>query len=471
MKSVKRRVRHLIPFLCGLFALLVLYGAYTMIAYGGRWFSISSNSYARQQRKDIIAGTVYDRNGTVLARTVDGKRLYQEDETARRAMVHLLGDEDAHVANGVESFMSYYLYGFDMSFPERLRLYVRKEPRTGDDITLTVDAQLATLIARQFPSGKKGAVVVMNYVTGEILALNSFPNFDPHAVTDQVKNDPGKPFFNRATQGLYAPGSTFKIITTFAALTRFDDALERVYTCTGKLTIGSSMITDAGSDLEREVYVHHGELSLARAFRVSCNNTFAQVALEVGDEALKKAAQTAAFDYNFLFRDIVVENSSYPQTNRTEREIAMTGIGQSALSVSPMHMCLIASAVANKGIMMEPRLLLRAVTASGKEKAVFSPSQFKRVFSPEIADTLNGFMYNVVASGTGTAAAIPGLKICGKTGSAEIDGQEETNAWFVGFIDSPDYPYCVSVIVENAGGGGAVAAPLASKIFEYLVRH
>ena len=469
MKAIRRRARRLIPLICAMFLLLAGYGAYTHLAYGGRWFSISSNAYARQQRRNVTAGTIYDRNGTVLAETVDGARTYQQDETARRSVVHVLGDEASNVANGVESFMSYYLYGFDMSFPERVRLFLSGDRRVGDDITITVDAGLSAMIARQFPAGKKGAVVVMNYRTGEILAEESFPNFDPAAVTEKTKTDSGKPFYNRATQGLYAPGSTFKIVTAAAALERIDNILNKTYSCTGRLLVGGSLITDAGSDLTREVYVHHDTIGIERAFQVSCNNAFAQIALELGDEALKREADAAGFDYNFLFRDLVVENSRYPDTNRTEREVAMTGIGQSALQVTPMHMCLIAGAVANRGVMMEPRLLLKAVSAIGMDKASFTAARFRQAFREDTAEVLRQYMYNVVQKGTGTAAQVSGHRICGKTGSAEIDGQENTNAWFVGFIDEESAPYCIAVVCEDSGGGGAVAAPIAGAVFRYLL--
>ncbi len=470
MKAIKRRARRLIAFIIALFLLLAGYGAYTHLAYGGRWFSISSNTYARQQRRNVTAGTVCDRNGVVLARTEDGRRVYHEDEAIRRAVVHVLGDEAANVANGAESFMSYYLYGFDMGFLERARLYLAGEKRRGDDIVITVDAGLCARIARAFPAGTKGAAVVMNYRTGEILALMSFPSFDPMAVTDAVKSDPGKPFFNRATQGLYAPGSTFKIVTAASALNYLDNVRQKSYTCTGQLRVNDSLITDAGSDLRREVYVHHDSIGIERAFQVSCNNTFAQIALELGDENLRRSAEAAGFNYNFLFRDLVVENSSYPSANRTDREVAMTGIGQSALQVTPLHMCLIAGAAANNGLMMEPRLLARAVSAVGVEKASFASARFRQAFSSETAAALKEYMYGAVRSGTGTAAQVAGHRICGKTGSAEIDGQENTNAWFVGFIDESGAPYCVAVICENAGGGGAVAAPVARVIFEYLLR-
>ncbi|MDO5021914.1 MAG: penicillin-binding transpeptidase domain-containing protein, partial [Eubacteriales bacterium] len=224
---------------------------------------------------------------------------------------------------------------------------------------------------------------------------------------------------------------------------------------------GRHSLVDAGS-------AKHGEISLKDAFTKSCNITFGSLALKMGDEALKNtAAQFGVGDY-FLFKDFVVENSIYPTKNRSASEIAWTGVGQSALQISPLHMCMVASSVANKGIMMEPQLLLRSVNSNKEVRSQFAPKIYKQPLSEEHANIIKEYMYSVVQKGTGSAASVPREKICGKTGSAEIDGQNETNSWFVGFSDEPNYPYAVCVVVMDAGGGGSVAAPVAGKIFKAI---
>ena len=334
---------------------------------------------------------------------------------------------------------------------------------------LTIDSRLATYIASIFPSGKTGAVVVMNYQTGEVLSEQSFPTFDPENITAAVRSDSQKPFFNRAVQGLYTPGSTFKIVTAASAMENLPDYASQTFQCTGLLQLGSRTVTDAGTRLAEGTVVQHGDISLQRAFQVSCNNTFAQLALQLGDVRLRKTAESFGFNDNFLFRDLVVENSSYPTENRNEGEIAWTGAGQSALSVSPMHLCMIASAVANDGVMMEPRTLLSATAVNGTVRASFSPRVYRRALTAEQAEKLTEYMRAVVTGGTGTAAQISGVKVCGKTGSAEIDSQENTNAWFVGFLDEAASPYALSIVVEDAGGGGSIAAPLARQIFSWML--
>ncbi len=469
MKRMRGNIRRLIPLMCALFLLLGAWGAWNLAVSGRRWFSYSSNVYARQQKQQVTEGTVLDTHGVILASTMDGERVYHASEAVRRATVHVLGDRDGNVANGVESFMSFYLYGFDRSFADEVKSAIAGNGRRGSDVCLTVDSALSANILSWFPADRKGAVIVMNYKTGAVLAECSFPNFDPANVTRSVRTDAGHPFFNRAVQGMYAPGSTFKIITLSAMLEAFPDAMQRVYHCDGQLTVDGHLITDAGTDLSRQVVVEHGDLGLEKAFRVSCNNTFARAALELNDRRLRACAEKFGYNVNFLFRDMVVENSSYPSENRTDREVAMTGIGQSALLCTPMQVLLTACAVANDGTVMEPRLMRSVITPDGKETVSFESAVFRRVLGTDTARTVKDMMRQAVVSGTGTRADVSGHRICGKTGSAEIDGQENTNAWFVGFIDEESAPYAVVVLVEDAGGGGSVAAPVAGQIFRYLL--
>ena len=208
----------------------------------------------------------------------------------------------------------------------------------------------------------------------------------------------------------------------------------------------------------------------------SCNNIYALLALDMGDAALRKTAEAFGFNANFLFRDLVVENSTYPTGSRSNFEIAMSGFGQSSIGATPMHMALIAAAIANDGLMMEPTLLHEATTPSGALRATFGPKEYRTVLKPETAAKLQEYMRAVVVSGTGTQAAVDGLRTCGKTGSAESsrNGRDVTHGLFIGYIDSDELPYAVCVVVENINdgeGGGSTAAPIAGDIFEYLRDH
>lgn len=469
MKQQRLRFRLLTLFTIALLLTAAGYGVYSVSSYGSRWVSSARNTRYRSAKSSVIPGDIYDRNGVTIASTdSDGNRTYQSDVWARSSLVHLIGDTDGNVANGLDSFQANYLLGFETSLSERVTDLLSGQTRHGDNITVTVDSKLCTYIVNQWRSDSKtrtkcGAVVVMNYKTGEVLVLVSLPVYDPMNITDEIRNSTTHPFWNRALQSTLPPGSTFKIVTAAAALKNLSDAQTRIFTCTGATQVDGRTITDYGNS-------QHGELSLARAFRVSCNNVFAQTALLVGDSALRKTAESFGFNDNFLFRDLVVENSVYPTQNRTNLEIAWSGAGQSQVAATPLHMCMISAAIANNGVMMEPRLLTRVESPSGTVRLRYAQKVYRTACTAEVASVIQGYMKDVVQNGTGTRARVDGLTIAGKTGSAEgnVNGRAVTHAWFTGYIDSDDLPYAVCVMVEEGGSGGSVAAPVAQKVFEYL---
>ena len=469
MKQQRFRFKLLAFLLFGLFALLAVYGVYSINTYGNRWFAYARNPRVREQKASVIAGSIYDRNGILLASTVDGTRVYQADEASRRAIVHVIGDSEGQVSNGVEGFQTAYLYGFKASLVERFNDLFSDTPRHGDDVHLTLDSELCTAITWYFDShartrGKNGAAVVMNYKNGEVVAEISLPSFDPMIKSTVTAGS--EVYWNRATQSLYPPGSTFKVLTTAAALENIPGVTTMNITCNGGLDVDGQAIRDYGNAV-------HTSLTLKQAFTKSCNNIYALLALDMGDAALRKTAEAFGFNANFLFRDLVVENSAYPTTNRTNFEVAMSGFGQSSIGATPMHLALIASAIANDGVMMEPTLLRKATTPSGTVRDTFGPKVYRTALSPETAATLQQYMRAVVTSGTGTKAAVNGLTICGKTGSAESSrkGRDITHGLFIGYIDSDELPYAVCVVVEDivdGEGGGSTAAAIAGDIFKYL---
>ena len=379
--------------------------------------------------------------------------------------MHLLGDSDGQVANGVESFQTAYLYGFQTGIWERIQALVTGQKRHGDNVTLTVDSSLCTAILQSFQrraSGKSGAAVVMNYKTGEVLGMVSLPTFDP--MSSSAVSASSNAYWNRVTQNPYTPGSTFKLVTAAAQLRVNPSAQTMQVNCTGNLTVDGQVIHDYGS-------ASHGAIDLKTAFMRSCNNAFAQYALSMGDKALREAAESFGFNDNFLFRDLVVENSVYPTTSRSNFNIAMSGFGQSAITATPMHLCLLAAAVANKGVMMEPVLIDRVASPSGVTRYTRSSRVYRTAMTERQAAILAEYMRAVVTSGTGTRAAVSGMIICGKTGSAEtsLNGRAITNGLFIGFAQ--DVPYALCVVVEDIDdgqGGGSTAAPIARDIFAYL---
>ncbi len=463
MKQQRMNFRLLAFMLVGLFVLLAAYGGYSVTVYGNRWVSHRGNTRTRQATDAVTRGDVLDRSGIVLATTSEGSRVYQSDEASRRAVVHLLGDEKKFVSNGVEAFMASYLLGFETTIAERLVQTINGVERKGDSISLTIDSKLCTTIAQAYPDGTAGAAVVMNYKTGEVLAMVSLPTFDPYKTSEVSENDPQKPFWNRVTQAKYAPGSTFKIVTMASSLMNIPGIASRHMICTGNLPVNNVVITDFGKAV-------HNEKNLTQAFTISCNNIFASLALELGDDKLRKTAEAFGFNDNFLFRDLVVENSVYPTTGRDKAQIAWSGAGQGNIEVTPLHMCMVASSIANGGIMMEPGLIKTIFNESGAARKEYVPKVYRKAVPEDVAAAVKTAMRNVTTEGTGVNANVDGLTVYGKTGSAEatVDQVNVVHGWYVGFLGDTDLPYAVSIIVEKGESGSGAAAPIAKKIFQYL---
>lgn len=466
MKKLRHNIRLLAVMVTCLFVVLGVYFTYSVYFYGGRWFASAYNLRISDQKQQVIAGTITDRTGLVLAMTNDSGRVYPRYDALRRAVSHVVGDNSGIVANGAETFMASHLLGFNAGATERIaQLFSGDTPR-GDDVALTIDAELCATAATYLKRYKGGAIVVYNYVTGEILCSTSYPDFDPRntQATMSSATDEGS-FVNRATQGLYPPGSTFKIITMAAALENLTDASTRRFDCTGTLTIDLTTVTEASGQV-------HGNVTMSQAFAKSCNTTFSALSLELGYSRLSRTAAAFGFGDNFLFRDMVVENSQFPTNNQTKDDLAWAGIGQGRVLVTPLHMAMVAGAIANDGVMMEPRLLKAVTTPQGNNRALVGARSYTRACTPTTARIIKEYMIDTVQSGTGSQARVSGYTVAGKTGSAETSDDKtiKTHAWFVGFIDDPAHPLAIAVVVEQGGAGSSIAAPIAQRVLAEAIK-
>ena len=464
MKVIRRRIRFLTSMLLLVFSVTVAYFCYSVYFYGGRWVTNAHNPRIASGKQHVIMGAVTDRDGTTLAYTDEaGQRRYHSSRDTRMAVSQVVGDNGGKVSTGVDTFHAQYLLGFKAGVGERLLDAFKGSPQRGDDVQITISERLSRHISECFPKGKRGAVVVMNYKTGEILAMVSMPQFDPTDMDEALLDEDAGALINRATQGLYPPGSTFKIVTLASALENLPDLEDFSLDCTGYYAVGNYSVTDKEP---------HGTQTLSQAFMNSCNTTFAALSQDLGYSMLGETARRMGFNFNFLFEDMIVYNSSYPIDNLSQDDLAWSAIGQGRVLATPMHMALIAAAIANEGTMLEPRLLKSITTPQGGTRALPQAGKPMQMMSPAIAQRLEKEMIRVVRSGTGTRAALGnGYVVAGKTGSAEASNDKsiESHAWFVGYITNDNAPYAISVLVENGGSGGGVAAPLARKTLEKAV--
>ncbi|MDR1570252.1 MAG: hypothetical protein LBS72_07180 [Oscillospiraceae bacterium] len=462
MKQLRKSVRVTTAILALMFISIGIYFPYSVYFFGGRWFARQYNPLIKYPGA-VIRGDILDRKQTVLATTVDGNRAYAADESIRLAVAHVLGDEARNVKSGVETFMASYLLGLNTNFITKIAQAFSIEPRRGDDVFLTIDAELTAYIAGLFPSGAKGAAVMIDYSTGQIRALTSLPSFD---LTRGASGLTGDVLLNRATGRLYAPGSVFKVITYAAALENIPNAAELEFMCTGFLPVENSTIVEAGG-------ATHGLVDIRRAFELSCNTTFSALALDLNYNNIEKTARAFGFNEKTLFRDLMMEDGIYPVSHpdRGLDNLAQSGIGQGSVQTTPLQMALAACAIANGGVMMEPRLLWFAKQPNQGNFPLGS-SIYKRVMSSQNAAIIKDAMIGAVQDGTASRFAIPGYVVGGKTGSAETseDKSVPTHSWFIGFIDDMNHPLAICVLVENGGAGSLVAAPIAQQAMVEALR-
>lgn len=454
-RNMNRSMQGMLVIFVVLFVTLGSYLLYSTVTYGEQWFASPYNPRISAAKNIANAGTIYDRNGLALAHSVGDERVYAEDDDVRRAVSHIVGDVYGK-SLGAETYFAKYLYGFKEGVFDKFGSAIAGDGKKGSDIYLTIDAELSRYIYNKMEYN--GAVVLMNYQTGEVLASVSTPTFDPMSIKNSgEEEEEGSQYLNRVTQGRYPPGSTMKVVTTMAALENGITDLE--IDCTGSAMIDGQKVTcpkEGG----------HGHVDLTSAFERSCNIYYAQLANKLGSAAMQRAAEQAAFNTEFFFPDFNMLKSNF-ETSGSAGDLGWAGIGQYKDLVTPMHNMLISAGVANGGVMMQPNTLLDVKSGSFSYK----PTQFRSIMKSSTAEQLTELMRGTVQNGTATSADIGGAEICGKTGTAEFveDGQVKNHSWFVGFSQSAQHPLAIAVILEGAGFGSAHATPLAGQVLSKAI--
>ena len=447
--------------LLGSFCFLLFYLSYLQIIKGPELEASEKNKRFLVYEKLIHRGRILDCKGNVLAYSEENSnnRIY----TQGKALSPVIGFvSDRYGRTGVEAAGDRYLLGITPN--GRFDKFISRmsgKKSNGFDLTLTLDANIQSL-AMKLLGQRKGAVVVLNPRNGDVLALASTPTFDPSQVDDnwsELTSDPDSALLNRATQGAYPPGSVFKIVTEAAALTDNPQVADKVFECPGYLDISGFRLKDNGV---------HGELKLSKALAVSCNTTFAGLGLSLGAQKFTQAAKAFGFGQKPALEIPVRASTLAPVEKLTGTQLATTAIGQGDVLVSPLEMALVAAAVANKGIIMQPHLFYEAKDGVGNAIYKNTPKVWLNATSPQVAEEIKKGMEMAVVGGTAGKASVKGIQVAGKTGSAE-NPNGKAHAWFIGFAPSENPQYVVAVIVENAGAGGAVSAPVAKEIFSALL--
>ena len=460
-RSINKELVHVAYIFVGIFLCLVGYLVYFNVVKAKDVINSPYNAGRQELMSNrITRGKILSNDGEVLART-------DTDANGEETRVYPFQNLYSHVVGystksktGIELLENFNLLSSDVFFLEKLKNEFQDEKNSGNNVVTTLDHTLQT-VASNALGDNQGAVVVMEPDTGKVLAMVSKPNFDPNEVATNWDSLQGtSSLLNRATQGVYPPGSTFKIVTALAYMRQHPDYENYSYQCTGSITVGDMTIECYHGEV-------HGEVNFAQSFAKSCNTSFANMGLSLDNGEFSKLATELMFNEDLPI-PISYSKSNFPlEANASSGEQMHAAIGQGKTEVTPMHMAMLTAAIANGGNVMKPYFVERIENADGDLVKRYVPSAYKSIMTTAEAEKLMEMMEGVVLEGTASGLAGQSYTAAGKTGSAEYEeGTKNSHAWFVGYSNVEDPDIVVSVIVEGGGSGGQVAVPIARQIFD-----
>lgn len=473
---MNRQITQLFGLVVVLFALLILFTSRWSVFEAEGLEDNPANRRPLLEEQRIPRGLIQGRDATTLANSratgPRSTRQYERNYPTGELFSHAVGY--SYVSNGragLEQSQNDVLTGRGSEFGEILD-QLGGGSEEGDDVRTTLDPD-AQRVALEGLGGRRGAVVALDARSGRVRVMASVPTFDPNLVPErfaELNRAPGSPLLNRTTQGRYPPGSTMKVVTAAAALDsgrfRPDSTVD-----------GSSPREIGGAPLNNFGNQDYGPVTLTEALTNSVNTAWATVGERLGPETM--------YEYMGRFGFGEVPPMDYPRQQMAPSgvykggrlidpeegvDIGRVAIGQERLQVTPLQMAVVAATVANDGVRMEPRLVERIVSPEGRVVERIEPAEAERVMSEESARALQGMMGRVVEEGSGTAAALEGVQVAGKTGTAEVDGGSSNQAWFIAFAPVRNARVAVAVTVERTQGfGGTVAAPIARSVLQELL--
>jgi peptidoglycan glycosyltransferase len=430
-----------------------------------------------QQRGSILVG----RKAVAKSVATDERLRYLRVYSDGPMYAPATGYYSVYGATGIEKYENDLLTGEDdRLFVDRLTTLFSGQQPQGGNVILTLDAE-AQRAAFDGLAGQEGAVAAIDPRTGAILAMASSPSFDPNLLASQdptevsenyerIRKNPGDPLLNRAIQQVYPPGSLFKVVVSAAALSSGEYEPDTEVPGPALLDLPQTSAT-IGNYFDGPCL--GGSLTLTEALAISCNTAFARIGMELGDDALREQAERFGFNQP-LEVPLPVVPSVYPD-DLNAPQTAQSAIGQFDVRSTPLQMAMVSAGVANDGVVMKPYLVAEEQAPDLSALSLTEPEPLSRAVSSEVAGELRDMMVTVVQSGTGGSAAIPGVTVGGKTGTAQ-DGNRPPHVWFMAFAPAEDPRVAVAVIVENGGRlgeeatGGAVAGPIAREVMEAVLQ-
>lgn len=457
-----RAIRRLAAAFVALFAILALRQAYVQIVAAQSIAARPENP--RHALLQAHRGRILASDGTVLAQSVGGQRQYPMGA----ALAQTVGYVSARYGtSGIEDAFDRALTPPDSSGDPGAQLaaivaalHGATQAAPGADVVTTIDPPVQQRLYDLLSKYPRAAGVALDPRSGAVLAIASVPSYDPNAFDQEfstLSTDPRSPLLNRALDGLYPPGSTFKIFTAASALDNETVTMGSHFEDPGYLIIGNFTLHDNESEAT-------GYTDLTTAFALSSNVDFAQIALEMGTDAFYRYLNRWGIGDSLDFQLPAHAAGVPPKDAIVPGELAQMGFGQGALLMTPLEMALIGATIANGGV--EPRpYVVRQIVRDGVPASVFEAGALGDPVSPEVATNVTKMMIAVVERGTGTSARLPHTTVAGKTGTA-TNPLGRSHSWFVAFAPADNPRVAVAVVVENVGYGATYAAPIARDVLQ-----
>ncbi len=477
---INRRAMYLLIVFTLLFVTLIGYITYIEIRYGEEYKSSEYNVRNHTRDMNVIRGTIYDRNYETLAYSVENGESMLRVYPHNNLYSHVIGYVSHDYTNRTlleSKYNSELLGGKGLNNVINIKHQLKSEREKGNDLVLTIDHNLQNT-AYEAMGNFNGAIVAMIPESGEILAMVSKPDYNPNpdVLSANYEKLSDSTLYARAFQVKYPPGSTFKTVTSASVIENgyenetYDDV-------TGEFIIKSAdgnPKNDFKCRNEDAKYAY-GLTDLNKAFVKSSNVYFTYLATQLTSKELRKTAEDFMFNKKIPF-DMPVTKSHFQDGDMTEAERAISAIGQGKTEATPLHLALISSTIANDGIMPEP-YVVSSIRSAGIPTYTAQKKDIGRIIPAETSLKIKDMMLGVVAEGTGTNAQIPGIEVCGKTGTSENattalggSNSSKTHALFIGFAPYDNPKIAVSVVLEEAGFGGNYAARAAKKVMEAYLR-
>ncbi len=460
-KFVRKNVNRVFIVFLALYLCMFSYLTNFVFYKSQRFSSSSYNPRTSVVQNEYVRGDIYDRNGEKLAYTdINDDGTFERKYPYGRIFAHTVGAV-GNGKTGLELSYNFVLQNPSNELFQMMKSLLFGDYIYGDSIVTTLDEGLQEFCYEQL-DGKKGSIIVSDAKTGEILSMVSYDNFSPRTYTEDFErlssDEENTPLLNRATQGLYPPASTFKILSALDIIENIDDYEDYIFRCTGSYTINGETISCNNGEV-------HGEVDLGSAFAESCNSYFASLIESMGVKELDEIADRMLFNKKIKF-DLPVSRSVYTLNEDSgTAEVLQSAIGQGNTLITPLHLNMIGQAVANDGVMKNPYMVSEVIDKNGKSVKKFKDKDLATVMTAEEAYVIQHLMEEVVVEGTAKTAQPYNTTLAGKTGTAEVDG-EISHGLFVGYapIDEPEI--VITVVLEHSGGSGATL-PIVKNIVEY----